>query len=157
MSKSNEFASDILFLLFNNVAITNFGDAGGILATAGAGNLYLSLHTSDPGEAVTDPTATETGYENYLRQAIARASGAGGFTVTGADPDPATVSPTDDTDFPEAGATAPGGPITHFAITAGIDGTGDELVLYSGTVTPNITMAEGVIPRIKSTSAITED
>ena len=32
----------------------------------------------------------------------------------------------------------------------------DDLVLYSGTVTPNITMAEGVIPRIKSTSAITE-
>jgi hypothetical protein len=51
----------------------------------------------------------------------------------------------------------PGAAITHFAITAGIDGAGDEMVLYWGDLTPSITMATGVIPRIKTTSTITED
>jgi hypothetical protein len=30
-------------------------------------------------------------------------------------------------------------------------------MLYKGTVTPNITMAAGVIPRLKTTSTISED
>lgn len=150
MSKSNEFENALLLLLFNNTAITNFGSAGGLAATAPAGNLYVSLHTSDPGETVTDPTSTETTYTGYARQAVARASGAGGWTVTGN-----SVSPTDDIDFGECTAS-PGGAITHFAITSGTDGSGDELVVYYGSLTPSITMSTGVIPRIKNTSTITE-
>lgn len=153
MSKSNEFANLLMKHVFNNDDILTIGDAGGLLGSVVPGDLYVSLHTSDPGEAVTDPTATETTYTNYVRVAVARTTG--GWTITGTDP--ASCSPTVDIDFPECGAAAPGAPITHFAITAGTDGAGDELVLYSGTVTPNITMAEGVIPRLKTTSTITED
>jgi len=151
MSKSNEFAAAVLNLIFKNTDIATIGDAGGVRGSVSAGNLYLSLHTSDPGEAVTNPTTTETTYTNYVRQAVVRGAG---WTVSGTDP--ASVSPAADVDFPECGVTA-GAAITHFAVTGGIDGAGDELVLYSGTVTPNITMATGVIPRIKATSAITED
>lgn len=148
MSKSDTFENDLLLLLFNNTAIANIGDAGGLRATATAGSLWWSLHTADPGEAGTAVT-NEAAYTGYARVAAARASGAGGFTVTGN-----SVSPPANIDFGECTAV-PGGPITHFGIVSTSSGAGK--LLYSGTMTPNIAMAVGVIPRIKTTSSITED
>ena len=146
MSKSNTFENDLLLLLFNNTAITNIGDAGGLRATATAGSLWVSLHTADPDETGTAIT-NETAYTGYARVAVAR-SGAG-FVVTGN-----SVSPAANVDFGECTAS-PGGAITHFGIVNTSSGAGK--LLYSGTATPNIAMATGVIPRVKSTSAITED
>lgn len=146
MSKSNTFENDLLLLLFNNTAIANIGDAGGILGSAAAGSLYLSLHTADPGETGTAVTS-ETAYTGYARQALARSGS--GFTVTGN-----SVSPAANVDFPECTAL-PGAAITHFGVVNTSSGAGK--LLYSGTVSPNITMAAGVIPRLKSTSTITED
>ncbi len=146
MSKSDTFENDLMKLIFNNVSIANIGDAGGLLQSVSAGNLWVSLHTADPGETGTAVT-NETGYGSYARQAVAR-SGAG-FTVTGN-----SVSPAANVDFPECTAT-PGGAITHFGIVSTSSGAGK--LLYSGTVTPNITIAVGVIPRLKTTSTITED
>ena len=148
MSKSDTFESDLLLLLFNNTAIANIGDAGGLRSTVAAGQLWVSLHTADPGEAGTAVTS-ETAYTGYARVALNRASGAGGFTVTGN-----SVSPFANVDFGECTAAA-GTPITHFGIVNTASGAGK--LLYSGTVTPNITMAVGVIPRLKTTSTITED
>lgn len=146
MSKSDTFENDLMLLLFNNTAIANIGDAGGLRATATAGSLYWALHTADPGEAGTAITS-ETAYTGYLRVAAARSSG--GFTVTNN-----SVSPPANVDFAECTAAA-GGPITHFSIVNTASGAGK--ILYSGTMTPNVTMAVGVIPRIKTTSTITED
>lgn len=146
MSKSNTFENDLMLLLFNNTAIADIGDAGGLRATVVAGSLWLSLHTADPGEAGTAVTS-ETAYTGYARVAVAR-SGAG-FVVTGN-----SVSPAANVDFGECSAAA-GGPITHFGVVNTASGAGK--LLYSGTVTPNITMAVGVIPRLKTTSTITED
>lgn len=148
MSKSDTFENDLMQLIFNNVAIANIGDAGGIRASATAGQLWWALYTADPGEAGTAIT-NETAYTGYARVAANRASGAGGFTVSGN-----SVSPPANIDFGECTAS-PGGPITHFGIVSTSSGAGK--LLYSGTVTPNVTMAAGVIPRIKSTSTITED
>lgn len=146
MSKSNTFENDLMLLLFNNTAIADIGDAGGLRATVSAGSLYWSLHTADPGEAGTAITS-ETAYTGYARIAAAR-SGAG-FTVTAN-----SVSPPSNVDFAECTAS-PGGALTHFGIVNTSSGAGK--LLYSGTLTPNITMAVGVIPRIKTTSTITED
>lgn len=146
MSKSNTFENDILGLIFNNTAIADIGDAAGLRASSAAGSLYWSLHTADPGEAGTAVTS-ETAYTGYIRVAAAR-SGAG-FTVTGS-----SVSPPSNVDFAECTAS-PGGAITHFGIVNTSSGAGK--LLYSGTMTPNVTMAVGVIPRIKTTSTITED
>jgi len=146
MSKSNTFENDLMLLLFNNTAIANIGDAGGILGSVGAGSLYVSLHTANPDEAGTAVT-NETAYTGYVRVAVAR-SGAG-FVVTGN-----SVSPAANVDFGECTAAA-GAPITHFGIVNTASGAGK--LLYSGTVTPNITMAVGVIPRLKTSSSITED
>lgn len=146
MSKSNTFENDLLLLLFNNTAIADIGDAAGLRATTTAGSLWWSLHTADPGEAGTAVT-NETAYTGYLRVAGAR-SGAG-FTVTGN-----SVSPPANVDFAECTA-APGTALTHFGIVNASSGAGK--LLYKGTLTPNVTMAVGVIPRIKPTSTITED
>lgn len=146
MSKSNTFENDLLLLLFNNTAIADIGDAGGLRATVAPGSLYLALHTADPGEAGTAIT-NETAYTGYARVAVAR-SGAG-FVVTGN-----SVSPAANVDFGECSAS-PGAAITHFSIVNTASGAGK--LLYKGALTPNITMAVGVIPRVKSTSAITED
>lgn len=146
MSKSNTYENDLMLLVFNNTAIANIGDAGGLLGSSSAGSLYVSLHTSDPGEAGTAVT-NETAYTGYARVAVAR-SGAG-FVVTGN-----SVSPAANVDFGECTAS-PGAAITHFGIVNTASGAGK--LLYSGTVTPNITMAVGVIPRLKTTSTVTED
>jgi hypothetical protein len=146
MSKSNTYENDLMLLVFNNTAIADIGDAAGLRATSTAGSLYYSLHTADPGETGTAVTS-ETAYTGYIRVAAARSGG--GFTVTAN-----SVSPPANVDFAECTASA-GGPITHFGIVNTASGAGK--LLYSGTMTPNITMAVGVIPRLKSTSTITED
>ena len=141
MSKGDTYENDILKLIFQGVAIADLAEND---STAPATTLTVALHTADPGEAGTQAT-NETAYTNYARQTVARTTG--GFTVTAN-----SVSPVANIDFPECGAT-PGAAITHFSVGTGV---ADKL-LYSGTVTPSITMATGVIPRLKTTSTITED
>ena len=148
MSKSDTFENDLVKLIFQNVAIADIGDVAGLRASTTPGSLWVALYTANPDEAGTAVT-NETAYTNYARQAVARASGAGGFTITGP-----SVSPTTNVDFPECGVT-PGAAITYFGIVNTVSGAGK--LLYSGTVSPNIAMAAGVIPRIKSTSTIVED
>lgn len=146
MSKSNTFENDLMLLIFNNTNIADIGDATGLRGSTTAGSLYWALHTADPGDAGSAVTS-ETAYTGYARVAAARSGS--GFTVTGN-----SVSPPANVDFGECTASA-GGPITHFSIVDTASGAGT--ILYSGTMTPNITMAVGVIPRIKTTSTITED
>lgn len=147
MSKGNTFENDYMKLVFNNVAIANIGDASGLQPSAAAGSLYFSLHTADPGEA-GDQTTSETAYTGYARKAVARTTG--GFTVTNNG-----VALVANLDF-DACTASPGAALTHFAIGTASSGTGK--ILYSGTLTPNITMAVGVIPRITTAAnLVTED
>jgi hypothetical protein len=106
----------------------------------------VALHTADPGEA-GDQTTSETAYTGYARISVARTTG--GWTVT-----TNSVSPVANIDFGECTAS-PGGAITHFSV--GPTGGGATKIFYSGTVSPNISMAVGVIPRLKTTSTISED
>jgi hypothetical protein len=141
MSKGNTFENDVLKLIFNATAI---GELAQDDASSPATTLTVALHTADPGEA-GDQTTSETAYTGYARVAVARTTG--GWTVTNN-----SVSPVANIDFGECTAS-PGAAITHFSVGTG---TGNKL-LYKGTVTPNVTMAVGVIPRLKTTSTITED
>jgi len=148
MSKGNNWEAGVLNLVLNNQDFANVGDAGGLRGSVSAGSLYLSLHTADPGEAGNQET-NETGYTGYAREAIARSGSA--WTVSGTDPTQA--SPAADVDFGECTAL-PGGDLTHFGVGTAASGAG--VLLYSGTLTPNIVMATGVIPRLKTTSTIEE-
>ena len=143
MSKGDTFENDFLKLIFNGTAIANIADNA---ATAPLTNLYLSLHTADPGEA-GNQTTSEISYTGYSRVAVARTSG--GWTVTGASVSPAALIA-----FGQMTAGA-GGTATHAVIGTASSGTGK--ILYSGTLTPNIAVANGVTPQIPTTSTITED
>lgn len=145
MSKSNVFENELLEHIFNNADIALIGDANGLLGSVGDGDLYVSLHTSDPGEA-GDQETNEATYGDYARVAVTRAGG--GWTVT-AD----SVSPAVDIDFPEA--TSGVETATHFAVGTDISGAGK--ILYSGAISPEISILTGVTPRLTTDSAITED
>lgn len=146
MSKSNTFENEILAHIFNNAAISGIGDANGVLPSAVAGVLYLSLHTADPGEAGTQATS-EIAYTGYARLAVARS--AAGFVVSGA-----TVTLAANADFGEMTAGV-GGSVTFWAV--GKAASGATNILYSGSVSPTIAVAVGVTPRLKMTTSITED
>jgi len=142
MSKSDSFENSLLKLIFNATAISNLADNAG---TSPLTNLYVSLHTADPGETGNQSTS-ETSYTSYARVAVARTTG--GWTVTAN-----SVSPVANIDFPAA--TGGTGTITHFGVGTASSGTG--VLYYSGTVTPNITVSSGVTPRLTTASTITED
>jgi hypothetical protein len=142
MSKGNTFENDWLKLIFNATAIANIADNA---ASAPLTSLYVSLHTADPGEA-GDQTTSEATYTSYARVAVARTSG--GFTVTNN-----SVSPASTIVFPAA--TGGSNTITHFAVGTASSGAGK--LLYSGTVTPNLSVSSGVTPQLSTSSSITED
>jgi hypothetical protein len=145
MSKGNTFENEWLLHIFQNATIALVGDATGVRGSTTAGSLYVSLHTADPGEAGTQ-TTSETAYTSYARVAVARS--AGGWTVTAN-----SVSPVAAINFPTCtGSTST---ITHFAV--GTDTSGAGKLLYSGTVTPNIAVSNGVTPQLTTATAITED
>lgn len=141
MSKGNTFETDILKLIYNATAIADLAQDDG---SGPATSIYAALHTSDPGEAGGQNT-NETAYTPYARVGVARTSG--GWSVASG-----SVSPVANIDFAECSASA-GGAITHFSTGSNVS----NYLIHSGTVTPNITMAVGVIPRLKTTTAITED
>jgi hypothetical protein len=146
MSKSNTFENDLLLLIFNNTDITLIGDAAGIQNSAAAGSLYVSLHTSDPGEA-GDQTTSETAYTNYVRIAVAR-SGAG-WTVTGnAVTNAAAIT------FATCGVS--GATLTYFGV--GTDSSGAGKLLYSGALTSSLIVSSGIQPSFAAGDLdITED
>lgn len=142
MSKGNTYENDLLKLIFQAIAIADLADND---ATSPLTNLYVSLHTADPGEA-GDQTTSEIAYTGYARVAVARTSG--GWAVTNN-----SVSPVANIDFPAG--TGGAGTATHFGVGTLASGAGK--LLYSGTVTPNIVCGNGVTPRLTTASTITED
>lgn len=142
MSKGDTFENDLLKLIFNATAIANIADNA---ASSPATNLYVSLHTADPGESGSQTTSEAT-YTSYARVAVARTSG--GFTVTAA-----SVSPVATIAFPAG--TGGSGTVTYFGIGTASSGTGK--LLYSGTVTPNIVTGNGITPQLTTASTVTED
>jgi hypothetical protein len=147
MSKSDAWEDGLLNLLFNNDDFLLVGDGGGLLGSVADGDLYVSLHTADPAD-VGDQNTSETAYTGYLRIAVSRVAG---WSAASA----GVVTPAADIDFDECTAS-PGAAVGWFGIGCS-SGTGAGKLLYSGALTPPITMATGVIPRVKSTSTITED
>ena len=140
MSKSNAMENSLLLLLFNATALADLAEND---TTTPATTITVALHTADPGEAGTMATSEAT-YTAYTRVTVARTSG--GWTVTGN-----SVSPVANITFPQA--TGGTNTITHFSVGTGVANN----LMYSGTVTPNITVTNGVQPILTTASTITED
>lgn len=124
MSKSNLAETSTLELIFQNIAFSNIGDAGGLLPSVAPGNLYIALYTTDPTEADAGTEATFTG---YARVAVVRS--AVGWTVAGDVCSNAALIT-----FP----TATGGSetITHFAIRTAA--TLGDMLFHSPVTTPRL-------------------
>lgn len=141
--KGDTFENDLMKLIFQATAIANMADNA---ASSPLTNLYVALHTADPTDSGAQ-NASEAAYTGYARVAVARTSG--GWTVTGN-----SVSPVANIDFGECTAS-PGSNLTHWSV--GVASSGASKILYAGALSAAITMTVGTIPRIKTTSTITED
>lgn len=142
MSKGDTFENDWLKLIFNATAIANIADNAVLSPLT---NLFISLHTADPGESGAQTTSEAT-YTSYARVTLARTTG--GWTVTAN-----SVSPVANIDFPAC--TGGTNTITNWAV--GVAVSGASKILYKGTVTPNISVTNGVTPRLTTASTVTED
>lgn len=143
MSKGNTFENDLVKLTFNATAIANFADNA---ASSPLTNLYVALHTADPGEAGSQTTSEAT-YGAYARVAVARTSG--GWTVTNNAVENAAAVV-----FPEA--TSGTNTITHFSVGTVISAAGK--ILYSGALTASLAVSTGIQPQFAAGDIdITED
>lgn len=134
MSASNSLENSLLQHILQNANIANIGDATGLRGSTTAGNLYISLHTADPGEA-GDQTTNEAGYTSYARVAVAR-NGSEWSVIGNVGDNINTIT------FPTA--TGGSSTITHFGIGTSISGAG--VLLLSGTVTPVLAVTNGITP-----------
>lgn len=143
MSKGNTYENDLLKLILNGTAIANIADNA---ASSPLTNLYISLHTADPGEA-GDQTTNEATYTGYARVAVLRSSS--GFTVSGnAGTNAALITFTI--------CTGGSNTITHFAVGTASSGTGK--ILYSGALNSSLPVSNNITPEFAAGDLdITED
>lgn len=136
MSKSNTTETDTLGLFFNATA----------LSWAANANLFVALHTADPGEAGTQTTSEAT-FTSYARVSVAR-SGAG-WVVTGNTATNAALI-----QFPQC--TGGSNVITHVSIGTAASGAGQ--ILYSGALNAPLTVSNLIQAQFSASAlAVTED
>ena len=139
--KGSTYANQLLNLIFQGATITGLAMN---TTTAPLTSLYVALHTADP-TAAGSQTSSEVAYTGYARVAVARSSG--GFTITGNAVDfAATVA------FPACtGGTSTA---TNFSIGTAASGAGE--ILYTGPISPTISISSGVTPQLTTATSITE-
>ena len=128
MSKSNAFETDLLNYVFNKTAFS----------WDSITNLYLSLHTADPGEAGTQAT-NEATYTSYSRVAVSRSGS--GWAVSGD-----TASNLSLVQFPQC--TGGSSTVTHVGI--GIAASGAGVLLYSGVLGSALTITNLITPQFSA-------
>jgi hypothetical protein len=143
MSISDTTENAILNLVFRAVAWANYADNAGASPQT---NIDVALHTADPGDAGTMATS-EAAYTSYARAQVARTTGGWSAAAAG------SISPAANIDFPTG--TGGSGTGTHFS--TGKTGGGAAAILWSGTITPNISFGSGVLPRLTTATTITLD
>ena len=141
-AKGNTFENDLLKLIFQATAIANIADNA---AASPLTNLYVALHTADPGEA-GDQTTSECTYTGYARVAVARSGS--GWTVTNN-----SVSPAATITF---GACTAGSETATYA-SVGVATSGASKILYYGAISPTIAISSGVTPSLTTATAFTEN
>lgn len=143
-AKGNAFETALVSMIFNASSIAGLCDND---ASSPLTSLSVQLHTADPGET-GDMTSNECAYTSYARVGVERTSS--GWTVTAN-----SVKPTTDIVFPQAtGGTET---VTHFSVGNSTVAASTGVLYYKGTVTPNISVSNGVTPRLTTATEITEN
>ena len=140
MSLSIVTAGDILKLYLQATAVANIADNA---ASAPITNIYVSLHTADPGASGNQSTS-EVAYTSYARVAVARTSG--GWSVTDDH-----ASPVAEISFPAG--TGGSGTATYAALGTAVSGTGK--IIASGAISPSIVCGNGITPILKTDTTLT--
>ena len=135
MTMTNAAETDLLELIFTNLDWPNIGDAAGLQNSATVGDIFVSLHTADPGET-GDQSTSEATYGAYARQSVVRS--AAGWTVSGNN-----VSNAAEVAFPEA--TSGSETITHFGLGSALT-TGGNLYMSAVLDTSRL-VNTGITPR----------
>jgi hypothetical protein len=133
MPKSTATCNSILALIFNATAWADIAQNDG---TGPLTDLYLSLHTADPGVG-NNQTTNETAYTNYVRIAVSRDTGGWDAPSGGATANAALAQ------FAQCGAS--GATLTHVAIGTAASGAGT--VLYAGALSSSLAVANGIQPQ----------
>lgn len=130
--KGNKHSQLLLAAIFQAV----FTAITGLLANAASPdtNLYVSLHTADPG-AGGSQTTSEAAYTGYARVAVPRTTG--GWSLSAE-----TISNVGAITFPAC--TAGSETETWFGI--GTDPTGVGNLLYAGPLTAGLAVSAGITP-----------
>lgn len=134
MSKSNDLEAQVIALIFNGTA----------LPWANA-NLFVALHTADPGEAGTQPTSEAT-YTGYARVAVSR--DVAGWTVSGNQ----AINAAEVT-FPEC--TGGAETITHVSVGLVVSGAGQ--ILYKGATDDPLAVSNLITPRFPAGTIILQE
>ena len=135
MPKSTTTCNRLLALIFNATAWAQIADN---TATTPLANLFVSLHTADPGIGNAQ-TTNEIAYTGYVRIPIART--AGGWTVA-----TNTAVNTALAQFAQCGAT--GGTATHVAVGTAVSSAGN--VLYVGALSAALAIALNIQPQFSA-------
>lgn len=126
MSKGNTTENDVIKIVFRN----NYDPSWRTQA-----NLYLALHTADPGEG-GNQTTNEAGYTGYQRVAVAK--DATGWDITDNQASNAALI-----QFPQC--TGGSETITHVSIGTAATGTGQ--ILYSGALNASLNVSNLIQPQ----------
>ena len=137
----------LLRLYLHGTAVANIA----INATSSpATNLYLSLHTSDPSDAANTngyQSYVECNYVNYARVTVARSSG--GWTIASGATS-ATLAAI--ASFPEAGSGTTAQTAQYFGV--GLAASGDGTLLFSGPISPNISIITQITPQLGTSTSV---
>lgn len=146
MSKSNTFE---YYVLAGALTATPFPQVWDNASSSALTATWVSLHTADPADAGLQGTS-EVSLTGYARVSVTRSTAGWSISTAGGN-----ASPVAAIDFPQLTSTSTG-TATHFSVgltSASTSGT----ILYSGTITPNISLGQNVTARLTTGSSITED
>jgi hypothetical protein len=133
MPKATTTCNNLLALIFN---ATTWNDIAENDSSSPAANLYLSLHTADPGVGGSQLT-NEASYTGYARLAVVRTTSGWSVPSGGATQNAALAQ------FAEC--TAGSATVTHVAIGTASSGAG--LVLYAGALASSRNISAGIQPQ----------
>ncbi len=138
-SKSNLHETAYLKLVYQNIAIPNIGNAGGLPKSSTDGSLFIALFTASPTES---DSGTEATYTGYIRKSVAR--GIGNWTV---DQDGSTDARCRNASvITWETSTGVSNDITHFGVYTNL--TGGDLIHYGATGS-TVTIATGDTPKME--------
>jgi hypothetical protein len=142
MSKSNTTENDLMKLIFQKTLPAYLGT----LATTGNANLYLALHTDDPGEGGSQ-TTDEADYTDYARVEVVRSSA--GWTITDNQAENKEL-----VQFPLCGG---GTNLVTYVSVGTEDSPAAGQILYSGLLNDGRTISAGIQPQFAAGDLIFEE